>query len=132
MNKNVPRTRLPNGQPHPIDLAVGRRLKAFRKKMHISQQNLADRVGITFQQIQKYENGQNRIGASRLWDIAQALNIPIHSFFEPEPKGWEDIRTSLSPTEGILLNDFRKIQDPTLVQNVLNLVKSLAESDQTS
>ena len=127
MKKNTPRTRLPNGQPHPIDLTVGRRLKAFRKKMRVSQPQLAGKVGITFQQIQKYENGQNRIGASRLWDIAKALNIPIGDFFDSAPSA-----EPLSEKERILLNDFRKIQDPSVIQTILNLVQSLAESQQAS
>ena len=124
MKKSIPRTRLPNGQPHPIDLTVGRKLKALRKKLHISQQQLADQIGITFQRIQKYENGQNRIGASRLWDIARALNTPIEAFFEPCPTFSGDIRVSLSETERTLLADFHKIQDPDLIRNVLSLVRS--------
>ena len=67
---------------HPVDVHVGKRVRHRRWMMGMTQQQLADQVGIKFQQIQKYETGMNRISASRLWDIAAALDAPISFFFE--------------------------------------------------
>lgn len=67
--------------PHPVDVHVGQRIRQRRWVTGITQQQLADAVGIKFQQIQKYETGMNRVSASRLWDIAQALTAPIDFFF---------------------------------------------------
>ena len=67
---------------HPVDVHVGKRVRHRRWMTGMTQQQLAERVGIKFQQIQKYETGMNRISASRLWDIANALQVPIAFFFE--------------------------------------------------
>jgi len=67
---------------HPVDVHVGKRIRHRRWTLGTTQQQLADRVGIKFQQIQKYETGANRVSASRLWDIAGALNVPVSFFFE--------------------------------------------------
>lgn len=67
---------------HPIDLHVGMRLRQRRRLLGLTQQKLADAVDIRFQQIQKYESGANRISASRLWSLAQALDVPVSFFFE--------------------------------------------------
>jgi transcriptional regulator with XRE-family HTH domain len=67
---------------HPVDVHVGKRIRHRRWTLGTTQQQLADRVGIKFQQIQKYETGANRVSASRLWDIATALNVPVSFFFE--------------------------------------------------
>ncbi|TDE33830.1 helix-turn-helix domain-containing protein [Antarcticimicrobium sediminis] len=68
--------------PHQVDVHVGKRVRHRRWLVAMTQQQLAERVGIKFQQIQKYETGANRISASRLWDIAEALEVPISFFFE--------------------------------------------------
>lgn len=68
--------------PHPVDVHVGKRIRHRRWLVGMTQQNLAERVGIKFQQIQKYETGANRVSASRLWDIADALDVQISFFFE--------------------------------------------------
>lgn len=68
--------------PHTVDIHVGRRVKTRRVLREMSQTALADRLGLTFQQLQKYESGANRISASRLWHIAQVLNVPVVYFFE--------------------------------------------------
>jgi len=68
--------------PHPVDLRVGARLRERRLMLRMSQQQLADSVGITFQQVQKYENGTNRISASRLFELSRSLEVPIAWFFE--------------------------------------------------
>ncbi|MFC5736157.1 helix-turn-helix domain-containing protein [Sinirhodobacter huangdaonensis] len=67
---------------HPVDVHVGKRIRHRRWMIGMTQQQLADKVGIKFQQIQKYETGMNRVSASRLWDIADALEVPVSFFFE--------------------------------------------------
>jgi len=68
--------------PHPVDVHVGKRVRHRRWLVGMSQQQLAEKVGIKFQQIQKYETGANRISASRLWDISEAMDVPVNFFFE--------------------------------------------------
>ncbi|MBL4768713.1 MAG: helix-turn-helix transcriptional regulator [Rhodobacteraceae bacterium] len=67
---------------HPVDVHVGKRVRHRRWLTGMTQQQLAEQVGIKFQQIQKYETGANRVSASRLWDIAEALDVPVNFFFE--------------------------------------------------
>lgn len=67
---------------HPVDVHVGKRIRHRRWLVGMTQQQLAEKVGIKFQQIQKYETGANRVSASRLWDIADALEVPVSFFFE--------------------------------------------------
>ena len=67
---------------HPVDVHVGKRIRHRRWMAGTTQQQLAEKVGIKFQQIQKYETGMNRVSASRLWDIARVLNVPVSFFFE--------------------------------------------------
>lgn len=69
---------------HPIDLLVGRKVRQARQEKAMSQQELGNGVGVTFQQIQKYERGYNRIGSSRLWEFSQILGKPVNWFFETE------------------------------------------------
>lgn len=76
------------GSIHPVDLHVGRRVRDLRKTLGVSQGRLADALGLTFQQVQKYERGTNRISASKLWDIARALKVDVAYFFHglPDPE----------------------------------------------
>ncbi|NRB33672.1 MAG: helix-turn-helix transcriptional regulator [Rhodobacteraceae bacterium] len=67
---------------HPVDVHVGKRIRQRRWLIGMTQQQLAEQVGIKFQQIQKYETGANRVSASRLWDIARTLDVPVAFFFE--------------------------------------------------
>jgi len=67
---------------HPVDIHVGKRVRHRRWLVGMTQQQLAEKVGIKFQQIQKYETGANRVSASRLWDISEALDVPVSFFFE--------------------------------------------------
>ena len=67
---------------HPVDVHVGKRIRHRRWMVGMTQQQLAEKVGIKFQQIQKYETGMNRVSASRLWDISEALSVPINFFIE--------------------------------------------------
>ncbi len=66
----------------PVDVHVGSRLRARRRELEISQSQLAAKAGVTFQQIQKYERGVNRVSASSLWDFSRALGVPVGYFFE--------------------------------------------------
>lgn len=67
---------------HSVDVHVGKRIRHRRWMIRMTQQQLAEKVGIKFQQIQKYETGANRVSASRLWDIAHALDVPVSFYFE--------------------------------------------------
>ena len=68
--------------PHPVDIYVGGRIRMRRTLLSLSQEKLADQLGVTFQQVQKYENGSNRVGASRLYHIAHILSVPVAYFYE--------------------------------------------------
>ncbi|MCX4348390.1 MAG: helix-turn-helix domain-containing protein [Alphaproteobacteria bacterium] len=76
------RGRLPNGEANPIDVHVGNRIRLRRQLLGLSQEKLAEMLGLTFQQVQKYERGMNRVGASRLWDIGKVLSVPVNFFYE--------------------------------------------------
>lgn len=86
---------------HPVDAHVGKRIRQRRWLVGMTQQQLADQVGIKFQQIQKYETGMNRVSASRLWDIAEALGVAISFFFE----GIDAAREGASATGGDIMAD---------------------------
>ena len=91
---------------HPVDVHVGKRVRHRRWMVGMTQQQLGDIVGIKFQQIQKYETGMNRISASRLWDIAQALGVSISFFFEGfDDDGKEASAMPAADTRGDLLAD---------------------------
>lgn len=87
---------------HVVDVHVGQRIRHRRWTIGMTQQQLADSVGIKFQQIQKYETGMNRVSASRLWDIAQAMDVPVAFFFE----GLD----GASPAEFDLISDKEALQ----------------------
>jgi len=86
---------------HPVDAHVGKRIRHRRWMVGMTQQQLADRVGIKFQQIQKYETGMNRVSASRLWDVADALGVSISFFFE----GLADGGAAASQMQGDMMAD---------------------------
>lgn len=83
--RQVSRGRTPDGEPNPIDVHVGKRLRLRRELLGMSQEMLGSLLGVTFQQVQKYERGTNRMGSSRLWDIAQVLDVGIDFFFDDMP-----------------------------------------------
>lgn len=126
-------------KPNPIDIHVGSRIRLRRNMLGMSQEKLGESLGITFQQIQKYEKGTNRVGASRLQAIASILAVPVSFFFEDAPgetleaRGLaEESSTAyvvdfLNSAEGIQLNRaFVQIPDPKVRRKVLELVKTLA------
>ena len=83
---------------HPVDIHVGKRIRQQRWVTGMTQQQLADAVGIKFQQIQKYETGMNRVSASRLWDIAKAMSVPISFFFDGIEAEGKELSATSAPT----------------------------------
>ena len=81
-SRKISRGRTPSGAPNPVDVHVGSRIRMRRNLLGWSQEKLGDMLGLTFQQVQKYEKGLNRVSASRLWDFSVVLNIPVSFFFE--------------------------------------------------
>ena len=126
-------------KPNPIDIHVGSRIRLRRTMLGMSQEKLGESLGITFQQIHKYEKGTNRVGASRLQNISSILNVPVSFFFEDAPgdqagaSGMAEASSSnyvvdfLSSSEGLQLNRaFVKIADPKVRRKLVDLVKALA------
>ncbi len=134
----------PRKQPNPIDIHVGSRLKLRRTMVGMTQEKLGDQLGVTFQQVQKYEKGANRIGASRLQEIARILTVPVAYFFEDakehaEPErgldyGFaEDHGTSFDLPQAAtgeahaLAKAFSRISDARIRRRIIDLVETLAE-----
>ena len=127
-------------KPNPIDIHVGIRVRLRRTMKGMSQEKLGESLGITFQQIQKYEKGANRIGASRLQNISTILETPISFFFEDAPNSagehTSELRENsstdyvvdfLSSSEGLQLNRaFVKIRNKNVRRKIIDLVKTLA------
>lgn len=86
VSKMSSRGKMPSGAPNPIDVHVGARIRMRRNLLGWSQEKLGAFLGLTFQQVQKYEKGFNRVSASRLWDFSTVLNIPVSFFFEDMDK----------------------------------------------
>jgi transcriptional regulator with XRE-family HTH domain len=114
------------GVPDPIDLHVGSRIRTRRIYLHMRQEELARQLGLTFQQVQKYESGANRVAASRLWEIAGILGMPVAYFF---PKDGEKNACGDPPDdESIeLASLFYSIADPAMRQQLFDTVKRIAE-----
>ncbi|OQW60097.1 MAG: hypothetical protein A4S17_10955 [Proteobacteria bacterium HN_bin10] len=116
-----------------IDRKVGQRVRARRLEIGMSQEQLADLLGVTFQQVQKYEKGVNRIAVSRLFDIAGALAMSPGTFFEGlDARGVAEdadgyAHEATSPEAAQLMALFASIKSPKLRRKVLDLVKTLAE-----
>jgi transcriptional regulator with XRE-family HTH domain len=83
-----------DSRPSPIDIHVGSRVRLRRTLLGMSQERLGDALGLTFQQVQKYERGVNRVGASRLFDISRVLDVPISYFFDDMPEGMNETPVS--------------------------------------
>lgn len=130
-------------KPNPTDVYVGSRIRLRRNMLGMSQENLGEQLGITFQQIQKYEKGTNRVGASRLQAISSTLGVPVSFFFEDFPsqdgasgKGFAEESSSgfgldfVTSPEGLQLNRaFFKISDVKVRRKIIELVKALAADD---
>jgi transcriptional regulator with XRE-family HTH domain len=118
-------------QPDPIDIAVGARIRMRRKMLGVSQQGLADVLGVTFQQVQKYERGTNRVSASMLVKIARRLDCTVASLVGEEAGVVDD---SLAPTLAVpgaleLVDAFARIEDAQVRRRALDLLTALAVDD---
>jgi transcriptional regulator with XRE-family HTH domain len=125
--------------PNPIDKHVGSRVRMRRMMLGMSQEKLGDALGLTFQQVQKYEKGTNRIGASRLHQISLILQVPISFFYEDapqvggQPRGLSDapspayVADFLATSDGLALTKaFMRIQDPKTRRRIVDLVRQIA------
>ncbi|MEO1102327.1 MAG: helix-turn-helix transcriptional regulator [Pseudomonadota bacterium] len=140
-------TMAPRKQPNPTDIHVGSRLKLRRTMLGMTQEKLGDRLGVTFQQVQKYEKGTNRIGASRLQEISEILDAPVSFFFEDanpadassrgqagmsgfaeDAASGFDVPFSSSSEAHALAKAFSRIGDARIRRRVIDLVETLAES----
>ncbi len=140
--KNMKRGRkrkLENEGPNPVDILLGSKVRLRRSLIGMSQEKLAEAIGLTFQQVQKYEKGLNRIGAARLWQISNILQTPISFFYEDINKDNSKSSIAENTTEieydlmqrketVDLIRYYYQIEDPKIAKNVLNLVKSIASS----
>ncbi len=129
--------------PHPTDEHVGQRLRLRRQMLRLSQDSLARRIGVTFQQVQKYERGRNRISASRLHDIATVLGVSVDWFFsdlptavpmEGEPPAVEPIVDDpMNSTEALrVLTAFFRVRDERQRRCVVTLLETMATSYRTA
>lgn len=132
--------------PNPIDRHVGSRIRMRRMLSGVSQEKLGESLGLTFQQIQKYEKGANRVSASRLQQIAKVLEVPVSFFFDGAPSGdtteagFSDMSATtyvsdfLSSSEGVQLTKaFIRIKNPRVRRRIVDLVESLGEDgDETA
>ena len=136
---------VPKKQANPVDGHVGNRMRLRRMLVGLSQEKMGEMLGLTFQQVQKYEKGVNRIGAGRLYQIAEILSVPISYFYEgfvglePRHGGANDdsatkpVMDFLSSGEGLQLTlAFMRIKDSTVRKRVIDLIKSLAENPEAS
>ncbi len=138
--------RLPGGVANPIDIHVGSRLRLRRTLLGMSQEKLGESVGLTFQQIQKYERGANRVGASRLFQFSQVLQVPIGFFFEDLPQematpaGQRAAGLAEQPQDHIaddplqkretleLVRAYYRISDPAVRRQLFELAKTLSKT----
>ena len=137
------RGRTATGQPNPVDVHVGSRVRLRRTLLGMSQEKLGEAIGLTFQQVQKYERGANRVGASRLYDLARVLDVPVSFFFDDMPeqisnKSVAERREMADVPEPFendpmnrretleLVRAYYKIPDPMVRKRVFELAKSLA------
>jgi len=131
-----PQIKKENKEPNSVDKHVGARVRMRRLITGMSQEKLAAACGITFQQIQKYEKGTNRIGASRLQQIAGALGVPVSYFFEDaegaaigETKLEAPVVAFMASSEGLTLSKhFMRVKSPSVRRRIVGLVESLAEA----
>ena len=133
-------------KPNPVDTHVGSRVRLRRMLLGMSQERLGESMGLTFQQVQKYEKGVNRIGASRLFQISKILDVPVQFFFEEAPhadgapaRGMAEadsetfILEFLNRREGLELNRaFVKIANSKVRKSVVDLVRALSASESSS
>src|SRR5437016_12487453 len=137
----VPRYTVAKKAPNPIDKHVGRRVRMRRKMLAMSQEKLGAALGLTFQQVQKYENGTNRMGASRLQQMSHILQVPVEFFFEGAPNASEPhgsgsalsvahIDDFVSNSDGLrLIRAFMRIDNAAVRRRVAMVVQEIADDD---
>ncbi|MDD9332195.1 MAG: helix-turn-helix transcriptional regulator [Bartonella sp.] len=126
-------------KPDPMDIYVGTRIRLRRNILGLTQEKLGEKLGITFQQIQKYEKGTNRVGASRLQAIAEIMDVPVSYFFDKgigiqSLEGFTESDNNFidfcSSSEGIqLMRAFTNISDAKVRRKIIDLAKALSEED---
>jgi transcriptional regulator with XRE-family HTH domain len=137
-------------RPSPIDVHVGTRIRLRRTLLGMSQERLGEALGLTFQQVQKYERGINRVGASRLFDLSRVLDVPISFFFDDMPEnlassfGAQSGRRGSGPANGgeafpddtlnrretlELVRAYYRITDPNVRKRMFDLIKSMGPTD---
>ena len=122
--------------PNPADVHVGARVRLRRTMLGMSQEKLGEALGLTFQQVQKYERGANRVGASRLWEMSRVLEVPVSYFFEEldgpssdAPEGSELDPNPMTKRETLeLVRAYYKISDPGVRRRIFDLTKALARA----
>ena len=138
------------GRPSPIDVHVGSRIRLRRTLLGMSQERLGEALGLTFQQVQKYERGVNRVGASRLFDLSRVLDVPISFFFDDMPESLASTygghlnrrATGFSETQDSFTDDalnrretlelvraYYRITDPAVRKRVFDLIKSMGPAE---
>jgi transcriptional regulator with XRE-family HTH domain len=143
------RGRSPTGKPNPIDVHVGSRIRLRRTLLGMSQQKLGEAIGLTFQQVQKYERGTNRVGSSRMFELARVLDVPVSYFFEEmgsdvaargrqhafgiateaPSSGGADPMTKRETLE--LVRAYYKITDPKVRKRLFEMTKALGAAAST-
>lgn len=125
----------------PIDLHVGTRIRMRRLLMNMSQEKLGDSLGVTFQQVQKYERGTNRVGASRLWDISRVLDVPVSFFYDGLDNNFEYTQAAeydqmpiiydfINSSDGVAFaKAVAQIKNKAVRRQLLELARSLADDD---
>lgn len=134
------------GRPNPIDVHVGSRVRLRRTLLGMSQEKLGDAIGLTFQQVQKYERGANRIGSSRLFDLSRVLDVPVSFFFDDMPAEiaesapGSDSELAESSAESYaadplakretleLVRAYYQIEEPSVRKRLFDLAKALANT----
>lgn len=138
------------GGPNPIDVHVGSRVRLRRTLLGMSQEKLGEALGLTFQQVQKYERGANRIGASRLYDLSRVLDVPVSFFYDdmsadvqaqvpsktrgmqaPEASAYEPDPMAKRETLE-LVRAYYRIHDPSVRKRIFELTKALANAAEVS
>ena len=140
------------GHPSPVDIHVGARIRLRRTLLGLSQERLGEALGLTFQQIQKYERGVNRVGASRLFDLSRVLDVPISFFYDNMPvevgnaiakvavpqqtSGFSEQKATFGDDSASnsretldLMRAYYRITDPAVRKRVVDLMKSMNPGD---
>ncbi len=124
--------------PHPVDVHVGSRVRMRRTLLGMSQEKVADVLGLTFQQHQKYEKGSNRISASRLFELSKILDVPVSFFFEEMPTNMDSIKQETSALQGVafdpltkretleLVRAYYRISNPAIRESIAALTRAMA------